>query len=245
MRGVTLDELVRRLRVQLSHSVNVAHGSATEEHLKEHLRLAQDWLWEKYDWEHLDVSRDVVLEAGTRYYALPADMTEERINRVTFKDGSEWIALEYGIEPEHFSCYDSDNGATSWPVCRWRTAEEPNPVPEGLEDRQWIEVWPVPSNTGDSQTKWGCLRLRGIRKMAPLVDGDDKCEIDGNLIVMHAAIRLVARQSQKDAERLAGEADALRMRLQGNGTAKKRRHNFAPDEPTGSFTDRRFAYVRR
>jgi hypothetical protein len=240
MRGVTLAELVRRLRVQLSHSANVAHGLATQENLEEHLRMAQDWLWDNHDWEHLDVSRDIVMANGTRYYSVPSDMVAERVNNISFKDGSDWVPVCYGIEPEDFNVYDSDAGIKSWPVMKWRFAERLNP-----SSAERIEVWPIPSQNGNTTTKVGCLRLRGIRTMVPMVTSSDKCELDSNLIVLTAAIRLVARQNQQDAERLSVEAEKLRLRLQGNGTAKKRRHTFGvTGDHAESRSERRFDYVR-
>lgn len=244
MRGVTLGELVRRLRVQLSHSTNVAHGQATQESLEERIRMAQDWLWEVYDWEHLNVDRDIVLQDGQRYYPVPTDLTAERINRVAFKYASDWIPLEYGISPDCYSQYDSDADVRSWPVYRWRFAEDPDDSTGNIDAYGKIEVWPIPSQNGESDTKVGCLRVRGIRVMRPLTSQSSKSELDGNLIVLTAAVPLVARQNQKDAERMAAELEKLRLRLQGQSSIKSARHSFVDQDVPVSKTDLRFAYVR-
>ena len=153
MRGITLTNLVRRLRVQLSHSVNVAHGQATQEHLEEHIRMAQDWLWENYDWEHLNVDRFITLAAGQRYYPVPSDMIAERINSISVRDGNDWVPVEYGIDPCHLSTFDSDNDVRSWPVERYQFAEDPDDASGNIDAYGRIEVWPVPSDNGDAGTK--------------------------------------------------------------------------------------------
>lgn len=239
MRGVTLQELIRRLRVQIGHSTTVQHGAATEEQLKERLRFSQEWLWENYDWEHLDVERDIQLQDGLRYYDVPSDITAERIHKISFKYSNDWITLDYGIEPEHYSVYDSDADERSWPVCRWNFAEDDV---DDTDPMARIEVWPIPSQNGDAATKQGYLRVGGIRNLGVFTDNNHKCTLDANLIVLQAAVPIIARQSQKDAERVAAELEKLRMRLQGNGS--KGRFSFTEGEQRKA-SDVRFEFVRK
>jgi len=222
----------------LSHSTNVAHGQATEESLKERLRLSQEWLWEQYDWEHLDVSRDIQLLAGQRFYDVPSDLIAERIHSFSFKYSNEWIPVEYGINPEDFTVYDSDADVRSWPIYKWNFSEDT----EASDPYGKIEVWPIPSQSGDPSSKLGYIRLQGIRSLGQLIGDSDKCTLDANLIVYQAAIPMVARQNQKDAERLAAEQEKLRLRLQGNGS--RGRFSFNEDELVKA-SDYRFAFVRK
>lgn len=230
MRGETLSTLVRKLRVEVGHSTTAAHGLNTEDHLKERLRMGQEWLWENYDWEHLDVSRDIQLQAGQRIYDGPADMIADRIHSVSFKYSNEWLPLTYGINPEDFGVYDSDQDVRSWPIYKWNFAEG-SPDPTGPAR---IEVWPIPAITGDVATKVGYIRVQGIRNLNPFTDNAHKCDLDGNLIVLHTAAKIVARQSQRDAERLVAEGEALRRRLQGNGSRKQKQVTFNDRDDVGS-----------
>lgn len=222
MRGVRLDDLVKQLRAEVGHSTNPGVGLNAEDYLKQVLRRTQDRLWEEHDWAHLKVSRDISTQAGLRYYSVPVDLAYERINEVSFKYGSDWHILCHGIDERDYSVYDSDRDERNWPVMKWDVAEDTGVV----DDIGVVEIWPVPSRSAN--TTDGQIRFTGIRKIASMVSGEDKCELDGTLIVLMAAAEIQARQNQSDAQVKMEQARQLLTRLMNQGQNKKKKtHSFS------------------
>ncbi len=220
MRGVRLDDLVTDLRAEIGHSTNPSVGINARDYLVQVLRRTQDRLWEEYDWAHLKVSRDIVLQAGQRYYSVPVDLHYERIVEVGFKYGDTWHKLGHGIDERCYSTYDSDRDERSWPVAKWDVAEDTGAV----DDIGVIEVWPMPSRSTTATD--GTLRLTGFRRIQSLVEGGDKCELDGTLIVLMAASEIQARQNQGDAQFKLQQAQQLLSRLMNQNSNKKKSVSF-------------------
>jgi hypothetical protein len=238
MRGVRLDDLVDRLRAEVGHSTNPAVGVSAKDYLVQVLRRTQDRLWEEYDWSHLKVSRDLPVASGQRYYSVPDDLPYERIITASFKYGDDWHELCHNIDETHYSTYDSDRDIRSWPVMRWDVAEDTGVVDEiGV-----IELWPVPSR-GVSTTD-GQVRLTGIRTIAPMVGGGDKCELDGTLLVLMAAAEIQARQNQADAQIKLTQATQLLSRLMNQTTNKTKVTEFnSRDQMCDGFRPREITSV--
>lgn len=201
-RGSTLGQLLDDLRAEVGHSLNPALGVNTRDVLINVLQRQQKRLWEDYTWPFLRVDRDITAQAGLRYYTLPADLTFERIELVEFKWGDRWYPLTYHIGREQLNQYDSDRDVRSWPVERWDVTDDGR-----------IEVWPVPAQNGNASTGDGTIRLRGIRKLRPLLADADAADLDDQLIVLYAAAEILARQKQADAQNKLQQAQAHYARL--------------------------------
>src|SRR5687768_15035077 len=107
-RNATLGQLIQDVRAEAGHSLQASLGTAMRDVIINILQRQQRRLWEDSDWPFLRVRRDVVVQAGQRYYDLPTDMTLERVERVEFKHGNLWEPLYYGIGAEQYNRYDSD-----------------------------------------------------------------------------------------------------------------------------------------
>lgn len=218
-RNVTLGELIDDLRAEAGHSLQANLGAAMREVLIKVLQRQQRRLWEENDWTFLRVERDVLAQAGQRYYNIPADMVLESIERIEFKWEDRWQVLTYGIGPVQYDQYDSDRDIRSWPVYRWREYENGQ-----------IEVWPIPSNNGDAITKAGAIRFTGKRNLRPLVAEADQADLDDTLLVLYSAAEILAREKAQDAQLKLQMAERHLAKLRGRG-AKRDMFVLSGEEP--------------
>lgn len=210
-RNVTLLELLQDYRAEIRASGNAAHNSSARESQVRLLQRVQQGLWEDHDWPHLRVERTQDLQAGQRYYDPPDDVSIDRVEMIEVRYGEEWCPLGYGLDSRHYSTYDSDLDERSWPVTRWQI----------YEDDQF-EVWPVPSDDANVTSLEGRLKITGIRNLNPLVADDDRCDLDSDLIVLHAAAETLGAQGAKDAPLKLQKAQRRELRLTGNLSKVKR-----------------------
>lgn len=221
-RNTTLGELIDDLRAEAGHSLQSNLGAAMRDVLVKVLQRQQRRLWDDFDWPFLRVDRDVLTQAGQRYYDIPTDMTLETIERVEFKWGDRWITLKNGIGKHEYDQYDSDRDIRSWPVYRW----------EAVDDDQ-IEIWPIPSQNGAAATLDGAIRFTGKRILRPLVADSDRADLDDTLLVLYSAAELLAREKADDA--------ALKLQLAERHYARLKARNAKRDtftlagEPEGRY----------
>lgn len=187
-RDKTLASLLRRYRAEIRASGNAAHSQTKRENEVERLQRTQEMLWEKHDWPHLRVERNLDLQAGQRYFSPPDGISLDRIEKIEVRYGPDWFTLGNGISAVEYSMWDSDLDIRSWPVERWQV----------YEDEQ-IEVWPIPSSNFDSTTLDGRLRVTGIRDLRPLVADDDRADLDDMLITLYAAAEELQSRGADDA----------------------------------------------
>lgn len=221
-RNVTLGELIDDLRAEAGHSLQPNLGTAMREVLIKVLQRQQRRLWEDYDWKFLNVRRDILTQAGQRYYNLPPDMAFENIERVEFKDGDRWIHLHYGIGDTEYSEYDSDRDIRATPALRWQEADDGQ-----------FEIWPIPSNNGVSETLSGAVRFHGKRNLRPLVAESDRADLDDTLLVLYSAAEILAREKADDAKLKLQMAEKHYLRLKGR-TAKRTTFSMSGNDPTMS-----------
>jgi len=204
--GVQLSQMISDLRSELGHSVNVAHGVNTKGNMAYMVRRTQEVLYEEHDWPFLLVDRDVTAFAGQFLYNYPNDMPFEVINAVWWKEGSLLTAMDYGVTIDDFNLYDTAADERSNPVQKWRHRP----------DEGQLEIWPRPSLNGT-------IRFRGSAPLRALVDDSDTCTLDSNLIILHTAAELLARQKSEDAPLKAELARKHLTKLLSNQGAQKRR----------------------
>mgnify|MGYP001235675984 CR=1 FL=1 len=209
-RGTTLGELIDDLRAEVGHSVQASLGKAMRDVLIVVLQRTQRRLWNDYSWPFLRVKRDISMATGQRYYSLPADVTFERIERVEFKWGDRWEAMDYGIGTEELNQWDSDRDIRSWPIYRYDAYDNSGTTQ--------LEVWPVPSTNADASTGSGNVRIHGIRNLGNFISSSDKAELDDQLLVLYAASEILARQKQPDAQAKLSQANAHYMRLKARSS---------------------------
>jgi hypothetical protein len=207
-RGSTLVKLLDDLRAELHASLNPAHNNQARDKQVKFLQSTQEWLWADFTWPHLRVHRNYKLQAGQFLYDIGADFDIDRIEKIEAKFSGRWIPIMPGIDAAHYALWDTELGQRSSPVRRWRIAEN-----------EQVELWPIPIVDGDPVLLEGHIKVTGIRKLRPLVEDDDRCDLDDQLIYLYAAAKSSpATQEGKFALNLANKRMA---RLKGNLTPRR------------------------
>ena len=204
-RNTTLQEIVRMVREEAGHSVNAALGQNMVEAIKHKIRRQQDVLWEEHPWPHLEVERDLTLASGQQHYNFPADLSpSHRVEQVTVRHADEWRQVDYGITPAHYNSVDPMDNERRDPVLCWE-----------LYEGEQIEVWPLPDVGGD------ILRLRGTRRLRPLIGDSDRADLDDRMLSLFVAAELTAQQKHPNAAALLSQAQRLLDKLKGNAPRQR------------------------
>jgi hypothetical protein len=210
-RGKTLLKLLQDLRAEIRASGNVAHHASSRESHIVLLQRVQEDIYDRHDWPLLRVERSLDVQAGQRYYDTPDDINIDRLESVEVRYGQQWCPLEYSINSDHLSAWDSDLDERSWPVERWQ-----------IYEGEQIELWPVPAANADTVSLDGRLKLTGIKKLPPFVADDDICVLDDRLVVLYAAAELLAASGAKDAPaKLQAARERERMLTSNTSKIKK------------------------
>ena len=219
MRGATLAQMVNDLRIEARYDPDPALSVNIVPLLKRTIVRTQEFLYDEFDWPFLKITRDIDIEAGSRYYDFPDDMNLERVQRVDVLYGDQWRPVERGLNLDFYNAQDSDTDQRLDPVQAWDVRDTGN-APQ-------IEIWPIPATAGR-------IRLTGIRSLAPLVADDDRADLDDMMIVLYSAGELLAAAKDDLAEVKFSQGKARRETMQGR-TTKSRNNRFSlggcPPEP--------------
>lgn len=199
-RNQTLGKLLTGVRAEARLSLDPAMNVQTRDGHVKLIQREQERLWDDFAWPHLRVERFIPLQAGQRYYDTDAAVTEagavpaqqipiDRIEKIEVKSDGEWLPMLPGIGPEHYAAHDSMLDERAWPPRRWQISEN--------ED---LEIWPIADSDADPTDFYGYLRITGIRALRPLVDDDDRADLDDRLLELYCAGALLAANGAKDAQ---------------------------------------------
>lgn len=208
MRDVTLTKLLDKFRVEIKASGNAAHNAAVRDQQVLLLQTTQEWLWEDFTWPHLRVERTYRLQAGQRLYDVKNDLLIDRIERIETKVDGRWRELAAGVDAEHYAVHDSALNQRSSPARRWR-----------IYEGEQIEIWPVPEANGTAETQEGYIKITAIRSLRPLVSGNDRCDIDDQLIYLYAAAKYLGETA--DGRVALNMANRRLARLKGELTPRR------------------------
>lgn len=209
-RGVSLGELVDKLRVAARFDPNPALSQNMVPLFEQTLRDTQERLYDEFDWPFLRVRRDKAIEVGQRYYDVPDDMNLERIVQIDVLVNDKWLPVDRGISLDHYNAVDSDNDERRDPIMRWDVSD----TGEGEQ----IEVWPIPATPTT-------MRFTGFRQLKPLRQRADIADLDDQLIVLYAAGEIMGGATNPDAQVKFAQAKRRKELLQGRVT-KSRRNSF-------------------
>lgn len=202
--GVTLLALLDQYKAEAKLSQNVAHGLNALDAQKYLLRRVQEELYTQHDWPNMLIDRDITINIGQKLYNYPVDIAFEYINDIWVKNASIWCPLRYGISPDDLNVYGADEGTfRTFPPLKW----------QHNADGAQLEIWPVPDQTS-------VMRIRGRKRLAPLIADTDVCTLDSTLIVLYAAAETRAEIRAEDAplklQKAQAHFNALRRRMGGN-----------------------------
>lgn len=187
MRRKQFRQLISALRAELRRSSDPAVGVSDLPTLKQTIARCYETAFDSYDWPHLSKIFDKIpLQAGERYYDFPEDTDYDRIDRAVCWFGSTPIEMSRGIDFEEYAERDSTQGERSDPALKWDV--------RSTDTVEQCEIWPIPASNNYS------VQFKGHIKFAPLVDEEDLCLIDDQLVVLMAAAELLPAGKAGDSQ---------------------------------------------
>ena len=210
MRGRQLQQLVADFRAEAGLSTRAEVGVDHLDGVKHLLRRAQEMLYDSYDWPHLrKVFPKIQLSAGQVLYDLPAGLDYTRVEDVVVWHDDTPRRLSRGID-----LLDYGDDERSDPACKYD-------IRESGQTAQ-IEVWPTPlTNTQQ-------LQIQGVRKLAPLIEDTDVCDMDATAVVLFAAADYLAGVKAANAEFKAGAARDRMAMLRARSMENRESTSFLP-----------------
>ncbi len=208
MRNVTLNELTEQVRAEARLSTNTSRGLDDLSNIQQKIRRVQEELYDDFDWPFMRISKQdatKTLAAGQRYYDFPTMLNMERAFNLYTNTQSVWTPLDQGISMATYSEQDSDENERSDPALKWDIYNETQ-----------FEIWPLPASDG------GLVRFDGLKKLTPMVDSNDRADLDDKMIVLFVAAEILAANKQADAQLILEKAQKRQLKLQGRLASKKR-----------------------
>lgn len=206
--GATLGELIEEVQYEIGDATSPASGQAFRAQIANRIRRAYRKLYFDFDWRHLREWRDVSTAAGQRYYDYPSGVALEQVMAVYIKWSGEWQPLLDGLEIEDLNAHDSDLGERTDPAISWR--------PYGAAQ---FDVWPIPASAYP-------IRFVTRKAFAQLVDEDDRCDLDTDLVVGFAAARILFARDPDQARIVLAQAQQHYDTLKKRGRTAARRVTF-------------------
>lgn len=195
MRGRQFIQLLDDLRDELDINSDPAVGSSATPGLKRVLKRTYESLYDSYDWPHLrQVFDRITLNAGQRYYDFPDDMDYDKLEVTKVWWGGQPHDLNRGISFAQYAVYDSESDERSDPVTHWDVRKVGN--------KEMLEVWPIPSGTGQA------IQFIGKTKFRPLVDESDLCLLDSEIVILFAAAEKLPAKKRGDIQLKIAAAQA-------------------------------------
>jgi hypothetical protein len=220
MRGRTLLDLLDDFRAEARLSLNPAQNAQDREAQVKLLQRVQDDYWEDFDWPHLRVERQVPVQAGQRFYDVPADLPLDRIQRIEVFSSGIWQTMKPEIDSAVYSAWNSQLDQRPPPPRRWR-----------IWEGEQIEVWPISDVDQDPVTLENTLKFTGIRYLRPFRDDADQADLDNRLIVLSAAAKRLSQQGAKDARLTLEQAAQRYAKLRSGLTPNRRFRVFGTGRP--------------
>lgn len=193
------------LKEELDQSTNVGIGVDYRPMLMRAINRSYAILLSKYTWPHLRVVSDrIALQAGERFYDFPDNIDYERVTDVRVWWGDKPLQVERGVAVgSEYAAFDpEDDGERSDPVLKWDT--------QWKDTQVQFEVWPVPASNAQQ------IQFTGITKTPRLVNDEDQCLLDDDMVVAFAAARILKKRKSPDADDALAEAREFLANAQKN-----------------------------
>lgn len=212
-RGTTFAELETQLRDELGRTTEAGLRSGDRSSIRQKLRRVYESLEASYAWPFLRKTERISLSAGQRFYDPPPNINLDRIEEIKVWYGDNPQDISRGIGSRQYASFDSASDERSDPTLAWDIRWDG----DGDTGTAQIEVWPIPAS--DSMF----LEIKGVQAISRLVDDDDVCLLDDNLVVLVTAAQMLKGQKSDDAEDVASSAATLYGKLTGNIAESGRR----------------------
>lgn len=180
-RGTTLEQLTVMMKAEVGATPKYDANTDMNFVYHQYLRRHYENLYDGWAWPFKRIERDVLTQAGERYYDWPADIDVEQQLEFWVDENGTWIRLEQGIGPEQYNSY-AEGERQDYPY-RW-----------DWQGEDQFEVWPMSALDGVK------LRIIGTKNPNKLISESDTCDIDDQMVVLYAASELLLRDDPNRAQ---------------------------------------------
>lgn len=202
--GIPLATLRNEVMIEAGLSAEAGHATFSAARINQMINRTERLMVVEEEWPDQHIETQVTAVADQQFMDIPADITFTNIETVHVSFGDDWIPVEFGIGARERSIYNSTQRAT--PIMRLEAnANEPGK----------LEVWPIASH---DQT----LLFQGSKTVGTMVDEDDVCTLDGDVIVFRVAAQILGRDNQSDAALLLDMANTRTNQITKKQGAAKR-----------------------
>lgn len=208
--GTQFSLLVIDLRAELRRPADVSVGVDDNDSLKRVLNSFYRTLLDDYDWPHLRHTFDKIpMVAGQRVYDYPTGFDPDNVEQaVIWQDGVNW-PIKRRIELDNYSSFDPADDQRADPPMAWDVKFD---ITSGTSQ---IEIFPIPDSADYS------IQFSGTYSPPKMVNDDDRCLLDDEIVVGFAAARLLKAQDSKDADIRLAQVDKhlLKKKAKPKGNA--------------------------
>lgn len=205
-RGKTLRQLISDVRDEMRRA-NAASASPDDvASLRRTINHVQKTVFEDTDWPFLQTRFPrITLNAGQRYYDLPDGFDVERLTEIRVEYGGVFEPIARGISLDDYVLYNPENDERAGPVEKWDV--------QLTGVREQFEFWPLPDSS--EQHVW----IVGTKTPAELVNDDDVCPFESEIIVLYVAAELLPEKSPDKKAKLELAKNLLaKAKTRGNSS---------------------------
>lgn len=202
----TFASMVTMVREECGHAISASQGVNALETIKYMIARTQYELWTAFQFPDLTLRVELPAQTGQFIYAYPDELGYDQIRDVYWlhKNSSVMHTMSFGV-PEHCIAAGGGNSSTG-----------PNAELWDVKDEKHFRIWPTP-------TSEAVIRLKGMKKLLPLVDDDDLVTLDTTLIALMVSAEMLSRAKASDAEIKSQKAQRHLKEILGNKTSAKTR----------------------
>lgn len=147
--GKTLQQVVAMTAFECRFTTDESLTLDMRETLKHFCRTEQSRLVDEFDWPEFKGTDgaawfDLQLVEGQRFYDYPTGCDPDKVTGVHVKFGNVWIPLLYGITPDDYTSFNSDDDVRVDPAIKWARRAANRGGTAGLGSQ--VEIWPIPSS---------------------------------------------------------------------------------------------------
>lgn len=197
-RGESLRQLISDLRDELRRANSPSASPDDVPSLRRTINHVYRLLYYDNEWPFLDrLFERITLNPGQQYYDFPEGLDPDRVITAHVWWSGLASEIERGIAIEDYNAWDPQQNQRSSPAMKWDV--------RFTGEREQIEVWPLPDTS--SQT----LQFFGTQAAPRLVNDEDVCVLESELVVLYAAAELAPADSPDKSAKLELAREMLRL----------------------------------
>jgi hypothetical protein len=193
--GAQFSRILIDLRAELRRPSDISVGVDDVDSLKRVVNSVYITLLDEFEWPHLRTVFDKIpMVAGQRVYDYQPGFDPDNVEEAAAWIGPQNYPIHRRITMGNYSFIDPATNQRMDPPLAWDTKYD---ITSGTSQ---IEVFPLPASNSYS------IQFIGIYKPGKLVNDNDICHLDDELVLGESAAQLLTAQDSKDAEIRANRA---------------------------------------